>query len=70
MTDLGAGTLHVSGSHRVAWPIFLGNLGLGSGWPNLGSRGSPEGPDVDDDIANTLGQTIAQREVFVNGFVL
>ena len=61
MTDLGAETLHVSGSSRVAWPIFLGNLGLGSGWLQLGSRGPPEGPDVDDDIGNTLGHIIAQH---------
>ena len=41
-----------------AWPVFLGNLGLGSGWPWLGSGGPPEGPDVDDDITNKLSQTI------------
>ena len=34
-SDLGAGTLHMSASSRVAWPIFLGDLGLGSGWPWL-----------------------------------
>ena len=61
VTDLGTGTLHVSGSSSVAWSIFLGNLGLGSGWPQLGSGGPSEGPDVDDDIASTLGQTIAQH---------
>ena len=29
--------------------------------PSWGPGGQPEGPDVDDDIANTLGQTIAQH---------
>ena len=70
MTDLGAGTLHVSGSSRVAWPIFLGNLGLGSGWPNLGSRGSPEGPDVYRDCY-TLGlfdSVLEDREWRIGGY--
>ena len=60
-TDYGAGTLHVSESSSFAWPVFLGNLGLGSGWPRLGSGVPPEGPDVDDDITNRLSQIIAQH---------
>ena len=35
---------HVSASSSFAWPVFLGNLGLGSGWPRLGSGGPSEGP--------------------------
>ena len=35
-TDSGAGTLHVSASSSFAWPVFLGNLGLGSEWPGWG----------------------------------
>ena len=38
-TDSGAGTLHVGARSSFAWPVFLGNLGLGSGWPWLGSGG-------------------------------
>ena len=49
-TDSGAGTLHVWARSSFAWPVFLGNLGLGSGWPRLGSGDPPEGPDVDADI--------------------
>ena len=60
-TDSGAGTIHVCARSSFAWPVFLGNLGLGSGWPRLGSGGPPEGPDVDDDITNILSQTIAQH---------
>ena len=44
-----------------AWPVYLGNLDWGSGWPRLGSGGPPEGPDVDDDMTNKLSQTIAQH---------
>ena len=60
-TDTGAGTLHVCARYSFAWHVFLGNLGLGSGWPRLGSGGPLEGPDVDDDITNILSQTIAQH---------
>ena len=48
-------------SSSFAWPVFLGNLSLGSGWPRLGSGGPPEGPDVDDYITNKLSQTITQH---------
>ena len=47
----------MSVSSSFAWPVFLGNLGLGSGWPRLGSGG----PDVDDDITNRFSQTIEQH---------
>ena len=60
-TDSGVGTLHEWASSSFAWPVFLGNLGLGSGWPRLGSGGPPEVPDVDYDITNKLSQTIAQQ---------
>ena len=60
-TDSGAGTLHVRAGSSFTWPVFLGNLGLGSGWPRLGSGGLPEGLDVDDDITNELSQTITQH---------
>ena len=69
MTDLGAGTLHVSGSSMVAGLLFylfswvtLAWAPDGPSWgPGGQPGGQPEGPDVDDDIANTLGQTIAQH---------
>ena len=61
-TDSRAGTLHVRAGSSFAWPVFLGNLGLGSGWPQLGSGGPPEGPDVDDDITNELSQIITQHK--------
>ena len=72
-TDYGAGTLHVSASSSFAWPIFFGNLDLGSGWPWLGSGGPQEDPDVDDDITNRLSQIIAQHNgklLLKKGFVL
>ena len=32
ITDSGTGTLHVRARSSFAWPVFLGNIGLGSGW--------------------------------------
>ena len=68
-TDSGAGTLHVSASSSFAWPVFLGNLGLGSEWPRLGSGDPPEGLDVDvDNTHNTIAQH--KWEVAIKGFVV
>ena len=54
-----------------AWPIFLDNLGLGSGWPRLGSGGPPEGPDVDDDITSKLAKLLRNSmESCFQGFCL
>ena len=35
--DSGAGTLLSRAESSLAWPVFLGNLGLGPGWTRLGS---------------------------------
>ena len=61
-TDSTPGTLHLRAGSNFAWPVFLGNLGSGPGWPRLGSVGLPEGPDVDDDITNELIRITMQHK--------
>ena len=55
-TDSRAETLHLRAGSSFAWSVFLGNLGLSSGWPRLGSVGPPEGPDHVDVFTTGLSQ--------------
>ena len=69
-TDSRSRTLHHKAGSIFEWPVFLGNLGLGPGWPQLGSGGPPEGPDIVDDFTTGLSQIITQHEGKLSSRVL